>query len=117
MVKQGEIISVNFSPTKGREQKGERPALVISNTKYNHKSGFVLACPITSTTRPLNIRVPLDERTKTQGDILCEQVRIIDLQERPYKVIEAAPNDIFQKVYKTINALITPDLDVVSLIK
>jgi len=40
MVKQGDIIFVSFSPTKGREQSGERPALVISNTKYNQKSEF-----------------------------------------------------------------------------
>jgi len=108
MVKQGDIISVNFSPTRGREQTGERPALVISNTKYNQKSGFVLACPITSSTRLLNVRVPLDNRTITQGDILCEQIRIVDLQERQYHVIEATPSDILQKVYNVVNALIIP---------
>ena len=108
MVNQGDLISVNFAPTAGREQSGERPALVISNTKYNKKSGFVLACPITSAKRVMNIRVPLDERTSTQGDILCEQVRIIDLMERPYRVIEAAPQDILQKVYNVVNALIMP---------
>ena len=108
MVNQGDIISINFSPTKGREQEGTRPALIISNTKYNQTSGFVLACPITSTTRLLNIRVPLDDRTITQGDILCEQVRIIDLRERSYHYIEAAPTDILQKVYHVINALIKP---------
>ena len=108
MVNQGDIISVNFSPTKGREQSGERPALVISNTKYNQKSGFVLACPITSTTKPLNIRVLLDNRTSTQGDVLCEQVRIIDLHERDYRVVESVPGDILQKVYKIINAIIVP---------
>ncbi|MCL2379154.1 MAG: type II toxin-antitoxin system PemK/MazF family toxin [Defluviitaleaceae bacterium] len=117
MVKQGDIISINFSPTKGREQKGERPALVVSNTKYNQKSGFVLACPITSTTKLLNIRVSLDERTETQGDILCEQIRIVDLHERPHSVIESVPNDILHKVYKVVNALITPELSVVSIIK
>ena len=108
MVKQGEIIFIDFSPTKGREQKGGRPALVVSKTKYNHKSGFVLACPITNTTKALNIRVKLDHRTKTQGDILCEQVRIIDLQERSYRAIEEAPQDILQEVYKVINTLISP---------
>ena len=108
MVKQGDIISVDFAPTKGREQSGERPALVISNTTYNMKSGFVLACPITSSTKAMNIRVALDERTKTQGDILCEQVRIIDLTERNHRVIEPAPSDILQSVYKVVNALILP---------
>ena len=108
MVNQGDIIVVNFAPTKGREQTGERPALVISNTKYNQLSGFVLACPITSTTRSMNIRVRLDERTKTQGDVLCEQIRIIDLRERPYRLIETAPQDILQGVYSVVNALILP---------
>ena len=108
MVKQGDIIAVNFAPTKGREQSGERPAIVLSNTKYNVHSGFVLACPITSATKPMNIRVRLDDRTNTQGDILCEQVRIIDLQERPHRVIESAPQDILQAVYKVVNALIIP---------
>jgi len=108
MVSQGDIVSINFSPTKGREQSGERPALVISNTEYNQKSGFVLACPITSAVKPLKIRVTLDERTITQGDILCEQARIIDLQERFYRVIEAAPSDILQEVYKVVNAIIQP---------
>jgi mRNA interferase MazF len=108
MVKQGDIISVNFAPAKGREQTGERPALVISNTKYNMKSEFVLACPITSTMKPMNIRVRLDERTETRGDILCEQIRIIDLRERSYRVIEAVPGEKLQEVYKVVNALIMP---------
>jgi mRNA interferase MazF len=110
MVNQGDIISVSFAPTMGREQSGERPALVISNTKYNIQSGFVLACPITSVVKPMNIRVPLDERTKTQGDILCEQVRIIDLRERSHCIIESAPQDILQAVYKVVNALILPQV-------
>jgi len=58
----------------------------------------------------MNIRVPLDERTKTQGDILCEQVRIIDLAERSYRVIESVPQDILQEVYKVVNALIIPSV-------
>jgi mRNA interferase MazF len=110
MVNQGDIIFVSFAPTKGREQSGEHPALVISNTKYNKQSGFVLACPITNTVKAMNIRVKLDERTKIQGDILCEQVRIIDLRERPYRVVESASQDIIQAVYKVINALILPSI-------
>jgi len=58
----------------------------------------------------MNIRVPLDDRTKTQGDILCEQVRIIDLMERPHLVIESVPQDIIQEVYNVVNALIMPSV-------
>jgi mRNA-degrading endonuclease toxin of MazEF toxin-antitoxin module len=111
MVKQGAIIMVDFAPTKGKEQTGYRPALVVSNTKYNNKSGFVLACPITSTIKAINVRVKLDETTKTQGDILCEQVRFIDLLERKYKVIENVSATKLAEVYKIINALIKPSLE------
>jgi mRNA interferase MazF len=111
MVNQGDIIYINFAPAKGREQSGERPALVISNSEYNRASGFVLACPITSTIKPMNVRVKLDERTRTQGDILCEQVRIVDLRERPYRVIEAIPKDKLQHVHEVITAIITLEDD------
>ncbi|GHU55667.1 mRNA interferase PemK [Clostridia bacterium] len=106
MVNQGDIIFVDFAPTIGREQTGLRPALVISNSKYNLQSGMVLACPITSTARKMRVRVPLDERTKTMGDILCEQIRIIDLQKRKYSVVEQLPKDKLQEVYDVVNALI-----------
>ena len=34
-LKQGNIIYMNFDPTKGHEQEGYRPALVVSNDDYN----------------------------------------------------------------------------------
>jgi mRNA-degrading endonuclease toxin of MazEF toxin-antitoxin module len=42
MVKQGDIILVDFAPTKGREQTDYRPALVISNTRYTAQSSFAI---------------------------------------------------------------------------
>ncbi|GHV42299.1 mRNA interferase PemK [Synergistales bacterium] len=107
MVKQGDIIFVDFAPTKGREQTGQRPALVISNTRYTQQSNFAIACPITSTMKPMKVRVPLDSRTKTQGDILCEQVRIIDLLKRAYTIVEQIPKDKLREVYNVVNALIS----------
>jgi len=107
MVKQGDIIIVDFAPAEGREQTGKRPALVISNTKYNKQSNLVLACPITSVMKPMKIRVPLDDRTNTQGDILCEQVRIIDLLKRQHYVVEQIPQDKLREVCNVINALIS----------
>ena len=64
-----------------------------------------------NTVRPMNVRVPLDERTETQGDVLCEQVRIIDLEEHPHRVIESVPHDILLAVYRVVNALIMPSLN------
>ena len=47
-MKQGEIWSVYFDPVKGREQSGNRPALIISGPAINDNLDVVIACPLTS---------------------------------------------------------------------
>jgi len=42
MVKQGNIILVDFDPQAGHEQKGRRPALVISNDLFNRYSEMAI---------------------------------------------------------------------------
>jgi len=105
-MKQGDIIRVNFNPTKGREQAGYRPALVISRTAYNEKRDFVFVCPITGTTKPLRLRVMLDDRTETQGDVICEQVRVIDLLARECKFVERIPKDLLKRVLEAVSVII-----------
>ena len=106
-MKQGDIILLDFDPTKGREQAGHRPAVVISQTMFNHVRNLVLVCPITNTTKPLRLRVMLDSRTKTQGDIICEQVRVIDLLARNCKLVEPLPRDLLKKVLDAVLAIIS----------
>ena len=105
-MKQGDIIWLDFDPTKGREQAGCRPALVISQTAYNQKRALAVVCPITSSTRPLRLRVPLDHRTKTQGDVICEQVRTIDLLARKCKIVEPLPKDLLKQVLDAVSIII-----------
>jgi len=105
-MRQGDIILVDFDPIKGREQSGYRPALVISRTKYNEKRDLAIICPITSNTKPLNFRVLLDDRTQTQGDVICEQVRTIDLLARKHKVVEPIPRDLLKRVLEAVSVII-----------
>ena len=51
MVKQGDIIKINLNPSKGHEQAGYRPAVVISNDFFNKKTNMTICCPITNTLR------------------------------------------------------------------
>ena len=106
-MRQGDIILVDFDPTKGREQAGYRPAVVISQTAFNQVREMVFVCPITNSTRPLRLRVLLDNRTQTQGDIICEQVRTIDLQARKCKIIEQLPKDLLKQVLEAVSVIIT----------
>ena len=42
----GDVVWLDFSPTRGHEQSGHRPALVLSPASYNARSGLMLCCPI-----------------------------------------------------------------------
>jgi len=37
--KQGDIVALNFNPQSGHEQKGRRPAIIISNKTFNQHLG------------------------------------------------------------------------------
>ena len=110
-MKQGDIVLLDFDPTKGREQSGYRPGVIISRTKFNEKRNLVLICPITSTVKPLRFHVRLDDRTSTQGDIICEQVRTIDLLSRKCKKIEQLPRELLEKVLDAVAAIVTLEME------
>lgn len=110
MAKQGDIIRINLDPQAGNEQKGRRPALVISNGTFNTftKKG-AMVCPITNTDRGLKIQVKLDDRTVTTvttGVVMCDQAKILDLTKRNTKFIETAPKDIILEAIDIINGFI-----------
>ena len=87
MVRQGDIIKVDFNPQAGHEQAGYRPALVISNNFFNQKTNVTIVCPITNTNNQFPLHIPLDSRTETTGVVLCEHVKALDLRARPCRVV------------------------------
>lgn len=91
---QGDIVYLDFDPQAGHEQRGRRPALVVSNDLFNRVSSLTMVCPITHTDRGHPFHVRLDGRTKTDGVILCDQARMLDLNSRRASFEEKAPADI-----------------------
>jgi len=63
MVKQGDIIKIDLSPTVGHEQSGYRPAVVVSNNFVISKTNVVYVAPITKTKRDFPLHIALDSRT------------------------------------------------------
>jgi len=104
MVKQGDIIKMDFDPQSGREQAGYRPAVVISNDTFNNKTKMAIVCPITNTSRGFPLHIPLDDRTTTTGHVLCEHIKSLDLDTRGYKVIEQMPDDLLDRIIATVYA-------------
>lgn len=96
MVKQGDIIKLDFNPQAGHEQSGYRPAVVLSNNFFNQKTNLTIVCPITNTNNKFPLHISLDERTQTTGVILCEHIKALDLTSRQYKIIEKLPKDLLE---------------------
>lgn len=103
----GDIIKINFSPSKGHEQKGYRPGLVISDPiTQKELNGIITVVPITNSTSTFFTRVSLDKyNITTKGDILMDQVKVLDLSEREFEFIEKAPKEILNKCNIIFNAI------------
>ena len=95
---QGDIVTLEFDPQVGHEQKGRRPAMVVSNKTFNEFTGMALVCPITNTKRGCPLHVSLDERTATTGVIMCEQVKSLDISARNVIYKEKAPIEMVEEV-------------------
>lgn len=99
---QGDVILLQFDPQAGHEQKGRRPALVVSNGVYNRFTKIAIVCPITSTKRRFPLHVSLDDRSRTTGVIMCEQVKALDIKARNAVFLETVPPDIIEEVIDII---------------
>jgi mRNA interferase MazF len=106
MVKQGDIIWLDFDPQLGHEQRGRRPALVVSNETFNRFSSLAIVCPITNTNKDHPFHVKLDEKTKTTGVILSDQARTLDIKARNYEFIEKISDDVLLEVLDIIGGFI-----------
>ena len=95
--KQGDIIVMDFDPQQGHEQRGRRPAIILSNDVLNHHSSLALVCPITNTNKRHPFHIELDGRTQTTGVILCNQAKMLDVRARNAQFREECPEDIWKE--------------------
>lgn len=80
----GDVWRVNLNPTRGHEQAGIRPALVVSENTFNHgPAELVIVLPITSTARGISFHVqvkPPEGGLTSVCYIKCEEPRCISKQ-------------------------------------
>ena len=72
----GDIVWLHFDPQAGHEQAGHRPALVLSPSTYNGKTGLMLCCPMTTQIKgyPFEVLIASDR----PGAALADQVKSLD---------------------------------------
>lgn len=104
--KQGDIIAITFDPQSGHEQKGRRPAYVVSKDLFNRSTGLAIVCPITKTDRAFPFHVPLSKESKLTGFIMVEQVKSVDFHSRRAKRIEKGNDELLSNVLSILDACI-----------
>jgi mRNA interferase MazF len=103
----GDLIWTDFDPTKGREQAGRRPALVVSPAAFTENTGLAIVCPITSRVRPFPTSVVLTSNLPIAGEILTSHIRSIDTQARPIRYAGVAVSrEIARLVRAKLNTFI-----------
>jgi mRNA interferase ChpB len=104
----GEIWLVNLNPTAGHEQQGTRPIMVVSEKEFN-RLGLCIICPITQggqQSRYAGFAVSLlGMGTKTQGIVMCNQPRTLDIKARNGHFVENSPDCLIDEVMARLQAI------------
>jgi mRNA interferase MazF len=95
--KRRDIVKIDFGPTLGHEQGGVRPAIVLSNSKYNESTGLMVVCPITRQKKNYFFEVDI-ETSKTNGVIIVNHLKNVDWRCRKIKIIECVPETIMKEI-------------------
>ena len=102
--KKGDFITLSFDPQTGHEQKGRRPALVVSNDLFNGNTGLAIVCPLTTTDRGYPFHLAVPNSTSLRGFVMAEQVKSVDYVTRRAKFVEPAPMTFVEDVLDLIEA-------------
>ena len=78
----GDLVWLDFSPQTGHEQRGRRPALVLSPRRYNARVGLALLCPVTSRVKGYPFEVTVPQGLPFGGVVLADQVKSLDWRSR-----------------------------------
>lgn len=103
----GDIVTLSFDPSAGREIMKRRPAFVISRKMFNEHTGFAVVAPITSINRNMKLEVVLSQSLSTQGTVLIHQVKSLDFSERDMVFVEKAPQTVIDEVTQLVKVIIS----------
>lgn len=102
----GHFIRINFNPQAGHEQKGKRPALVVSYTLFNQKRGFAFVCPISNTQRQNPFYVKIPEGLSVTGVIMTDQLRSLDYVFRKAEFLGDCPEELLVTAISRIKRIV-----------
>jgi mRNA-degrading endonuclease toxin of MazEF toxin-antitoxin module len=105
----GDLVWVELDPTRGREQAGRRPSVVITPAAYHKVSRLAFVCPITTNLGPWPFKVPLPDNVGIAGAVLVDQMRAVDREQRIVGRAGRVPDETLERIRGILTAMIRPD--------
>ena|ERR1035437_3921442 len=103
---QKDIYWADLNPTKGKEQKGRRPVVIISGNTMNENFGVFIVCPISSKVKSYAGSVNLEKDKKNKlsenSEIITFQIRTIS-KERMIKKIGEITDEQLKEIFCSLN--------------
>jgi mRNA interferase MazF len=93
----GEIRWADLDPTRGREQTGQRPVLILSHDVFNERSGTVIAVALTSQEPHAGFPLTLESRARglpKRSWIKISQIRTLATERIGRRLARASPEEI-----------------------
>lgn len=103
--RRGDVIWTDVDPAAGHEQKGKRPAIVLSPSKFNRHVLMAVVAPITSRIRNHGFEVPLNGK-KISGAVLCHQVKTMDYMKKGVRFAEKTHASVIDDVLAKVTAIL-----------
>ncbi len=101
----GDIVFIDSDPQVGHEPAKRRPALVLTDQRYNRASGLAVVCPLTSKRKPYPFAVPV-RVDKVEGAVLVDQLKSVDWVGRQAQFHSKAEPALLTKVRQYIAVLL-----------
>ncbi|MFP8890784.1 type II toxin-antitoxin system PemK/MazF family toxin [Natrialbaceae archaeon A-CW2] len=97
-VRRGDIVIVKLNPTKGSEQRGTRPCLVVQNNVGNENAPTTIIVPFTTSfddeLYPFEVLVTADESHLQENAVaMCSQIRTVSIEHRIENVVGSIPEE------------------------
>lgn len=104
----GDLVWLSFDPQAGHEQKGRRPAVVLSPAAYNRKTRLAVCCPVTSQEKGYPFEVAIPPGLPVSGVILSDQLKSLDWHARQAELIATLPEPAITMVLRKASVLVSP---------
>lgn len=93
----GEVRWADLNPTKGREQSGSRPVLILSQDVFNDRSGTVIAVALTSQSQRAKFPLTLELNSAAlpkHSWVKISQIRTLSVERIGKKLGVVAPEEL-----------------------